>query len=193
MTAVKEVPRTTNGPRQEKEVIPEKAAAPERWYANPMTMMGRLAEEMDRVFEDFGFEPRLHFPRLFGRGREFLRRATRTIPAEWSPNVEVFEKGGQFVVRAELPGMTKDEVKVEITENVLTMQGERKQEKKEEREGYCYSECSYGSFYRAIPLPEGVDASKATADFKQGVLEVIMPAAPRPETKARRLEIREEK
>ena len=72
---------------------------------------------------------------------------------------------------------------------MLTIQGERKHEKKEEREGYCYSECSYGSFYRAIPLPEGAEASKATADFHNGVLEVTVPAPSRPEPKARRVEV----
>ena len=74
------------------------------------------------------------------------------------------------------PGLSKDDIKVEITEDMLSIQGERKQEKKEEREGYFYNECSYGSFYRAVPLPEGVDASKATAEFRNGVLEIAMPA-----------------
>jgi HSP20 family protein len=192
MTAVKEAPKPTNGPSQEKEMAPRRTALPGHWYS-PSGMMRRLAEEMDRAFEEIGLESRFHFPSLFTRGRELLRRETGMIPADWSPKVEVLEKEGHFLVRAELPGMTKDEVKVEIAENILTIAGERKQEKKEEREGYCYSECSYGSFYRAIPLPEGVDATKASADFKHGVLEVTMPAAPRPEPKARRLEVREGK
>lgn len=193
MTAVKEAPKATNGPAQEKEIVPHRRELPGRWYGSPFAMMRRLAEEMDRAFEEIGFESRFHFPRLFTRGRELLRRETGLIPAEWSPKVEVLEKEGQFLVRAELPGMTKDEVKVEIAENLLTIAGERKQEKKEEREGYCYSECNYGSFYRAIPLPEGVDAAKATAEFKHGVLEVTMPAVPRPEPKGRRLEVKEAK
>lgn len=193
MAAVKEAPKTTNGPAQEIEITPRKTLPLSPWYGSPFGMMRRLAEEMDRAFEDFGFEPRFHLPRLFRRGRELFRRETGQIPADWSPRVEVLEKEGQFVVRAELPGMTKDEVKVEIAENVLTIQGERKQEKKEEREGYHYSECSYGSFYRAIPLPEGVELAKAAAEFKQGVLEVTMPVAPRPEVKTRHLEVREVK
>ena len=76
---------------------------------------------------------------------------------------------------------------------MITIRGERKQEKTERREGYSYSECSYGSFYRAIPLPEGADASKATAEFRNGVLEVTMPSPRRPESQARRLEIQEKK
>ena len=104
------------------------------------------------------------------------------------------QKDGNLLVRADLPGLTKEDIKVEVTDDTLTIQGERKQEKKkEEREGYSYSECSYGSFYRAIPLPEGVDPSKATAEFRNGVLEVTVPAPSHPEPKARRLEVREGK
>jgi len=193
MTAVKEAPKATNGPAQEKEIVQRTPAPLAHWYGSPFTMMRRLAEEMDRAFEEIGLESRFHFPRMFTRGRELLRRETGLIPAEWSPRVEVLEKEGFFVVKAELPGMTRDEVKVEITENMLTLAGERKQEKKQEKEGYWYSECSYGSFYRAIPLPEGVDATKATAEFRHGVLEVTMPAVPRAEPKGRRLEVKEGK
>ncbi|HKI19597.1 MAG TPA: Hsp20/alpha crystallin family protein, partial [Isosphaeraceae bacterium] len=106
---------------------------------------------------------------------------------------DVIEREGQFVVRADLPGMNKEDVKVEVTEDAITIEGERKNEKKEEREGYYYCECSYGSFYRAIPLPEGAEASRATAEFRNGVLEVTVPAPSRPEPKARRLEVKEKK
>jgi HSP20 family protein len=193
MTEVKETLKTTSGMPYEKEIAPRRTGTPSRWYGGPFTMMRRRAEEMDRVFDDFGFESRLHAPSLFTRGRELLRRETGLVPAEWSPRVEVLEQEGQIVVRAELPGMTKDEVKVELAEKTLTMQGERKHEEKEEREGCFYSECSYGSFYRVIPLPEGVDTTKATAEFNNGVLEVRMPAPPHPQPKARRLEIQQGK
>jgi len=113
------------------------------------------------------------------------------IPAEWSPKVDVFQREGQLVVHAELPGLTKEEVTVRVTDEYLTIEGERKQEKKEERGGYWYSERSFGKFYRAIPLPEGIDTTKATAEFEKGVLEVVMPLTPRVEPKARRLEVRE--
>ncbi len=112
-------------------------------------------------------------------------------PAEWTPRIEVFEREGQWVVRAELPGMTREEVKVEVARDHITLEGERKEEKKEEREGYYYGECRYGTFYRAIPLPEGVDTTKATAEFRKGVLEVVMPLATPPQAKTRRLEVHE--
>ena len=163
------------------------------WGGSPHAFLHRFAEEMDRLFEDFGLGFGWRLPRALTRGREPLRREVGLIPAVWSPRVDILQKDGNLLVRADLPGLTKEDIKVEVTDDTLTIQGERKQEKKEEREGYSYSECSSGSFYRAIPLPEGVDASKATAEFRNGVLEVTVPTPPRPESKARRLEVREGK
>ena len=97
------------------------------------------------------------------------------------------------MVRADLPGLSKEDIKVEVSDDVLTIEGERKHEEKEERAGYYYNERSHGSFYRAIPLPEDADASKAIADFHKGVLEITVPAPARRESKAKRLEIREGK
>jgi HSP20 family protein len=195
MTELKEAPKpkTANGPGQAKAIVPEAPKTPMTSNVSPFAFMRRFAEEMDRLFEDFGLESGWHMPRFLTRGRELMRREAGFVPAEWSPRVDVLEREGQFVVRADLPGLSKEDVKVEVTDDLLTIQGERKQEKKEEREGYCYSERSHGSFYRAIPLPAGADGSKATADFRKGVLEVIVPAPSPPEPKARRLEIRESK
>jgi len=195
MSPVKEAPSpvTTNGPEQKKEVATRTPAPMLERYAHPFTWMREFAEDMDRMFEDFGFEPRIRLPRLFTRGRKLFRRERELVPTEWAPRVEVLERQGELVVRAELPGVPPEAMKVEIHDNLLTLEGERKLEKKEEREGYCYSEWSYGTFYRSIPLPEGVDTAKAKAEFKNGVLEVTMPGALRPEQKPRRLEVREAK
>jgi len=196
MAEVKEAPKpkTQNGPAQTRDVVPSTSTAPMMMSnGSPFAFVRRFAREMDHLFEDFGLGSGWHMPRLLGRGRELLRREAGFIPAEWSPQVDILEREGLFVVRADLPGLSKDDVKVEVSDDLLTIQGERTQEKKEEREGYSYSECSYGSFYRAIPLPEGAEASKATADFRNGVLEVTVPAPSCPETKARRLEVRETK
>jgi HSP20 family protein len=160
---------------------------------SPFAFIRRFAEEMDRLFEDFGFEPTLRLPHLLGRGYERLRHEEGLAQAEWAPRVDVTEREGKLVIRADLPGLTKDDIKVDVTEDTITIQGERKQETKEEREGYSYSECSYGSFYRTIPLPEGADASKATAEFRNGVLEVALPAPPHPQPEGRRLEVQEKK
>lgn len=195
MAELKEAPKpkTENGPAQAKEIVQKPAAAPKSASATPFAFIRRFAEDMDQLFEDFGVESRWHMPSFLTRGHELLRREAGFVPAEWSPRVDVVERDGRFVVRADLPGLSKDEVKVELSDHLLTIQGERKQEKKEEREGCRYSECMYGSFYRAIPLPEGADPSKATAEFRHGVLEVTMPSTAPAAQKARRIEIQEKK
>lgn len=195
MTDLKEAPKTKvgNGAAQAKEIAPRASTAPAATQGSPLMQLRGFAREMDRLFEDFGVEHGLHLPRFLSRGHELFRREAGFIPAEWSPRIDVVEREGQYLVRADLPGMSKDDVKVEISDEVLTIQGERKYEKKGDREGYRYSECAYGSFYRAIPLPEGAEVAKATADFHNGILEVTVPAHASPTAKARRLEVREGK
>jgi HSP20 family protein len=105
--------------------------------------------------------------------------------------VEVFERDKQLVVRADLPGLTKDDIDVNITEDEIVLKGERRQESEENEEGYYRSERTYGSFYRSIPLPEGVDPDQANASFRNGVLEITMPAPEQTAKRRKRLEIRE--
>ena len=195
MSAIKEAPRpkTENAPGQSRDVATRTAAAPVAPGSSQFGMLRRFAREMDQLFEDFGVGAGLHIPKLLSRGHELIRRETGLVSAEWSPRVDVVARDGQLVVRADLPGLSKDDIKVEVSDDMLTIQGERKHEAKEEREGCYYSECSYGSFYRAIPLPEGADTSKATADFRKGVLEVTVPTPSKPAAKAQRVEIKEAK
>lgn len=150
--------------------------------ATPFRMLERFADEMDRIFDDFGFG------RL--RSRQPWRGGMLSTEL-WSPDVEVFHRSSEFVIRVDLPGLTKDDVKVDVTDNQLTIEGERHREHEEEREGVYRSERSYGRFYRAIPLPEGVIADQAKASFKDGVLEITMPAPPEQARRGRRLEIGE--
>jgi HSP20 family protein len=195
MAEVKEAPKqkTDNGPGRTKELAPRPSGGAMMGIEHPLAFMRGFAREMDHLFEDFGFESGWHMPRFLRRGRKLLRRGAELAGLEWSPRVEILEREGQFVIRAELPGLSKEDIKVEVTDDAITIEGDRKQEKKEEREGYCYSECSYGSFYRAIPLPEGAEASKATAEFRNGVLEVTVPAPTHAAPKPRRLEVKEGK
>jgi HSP20 family protein len=195
MAELKEAPKpkTGNGSAQPKEIAPREMAAPMKLSTSPFAYMRRFAEEMDHLFEHFGLQTGWRMPGFLTQGRELLRREAGFVPGEWSPQVDVLHREGQFMVRADLPGLTKEDVKVEVTDDAVTIQGERTHHKKEEAEGYYYSERSYGSFYRAIPLPEGADASKATAEFRNGVLEVTMPAPAQGTKKARRLEVREGK
>ena len=94
-------------------------------------------------------------------------------------------------VKADLPGLKKEDVKIDITDDAITIQGERRSEHQEEREGVYRSERSYGSFYRVVPLPEGAMTDQAKATFNNGVLEITMPAPPEQVTRGRRLEISE--
>jgi HSP20 family protein len=157
-------------------------------------MMRRVGEEFDRLWDDLAGQMfRARSPGLPGRGRETLLRPGSSLQtiAEWSPRVEIVEREGELLVRAELPGMSKDDVKVEVTDELITIEGERKAEAREEKEGYFYSERSYGHFFRSIPMPEGAESEKARATFQDGVLEVTMPVPEQPSRKPKRIEIAE--
>ncbi|HEY6401802.1 MAG TPA: Hsp20/alpha crystallin family protein [Blastocatellia bacterium] len=129
----------------------------------PFEMMRRFSEEMDRavghMFEDLGLSQE-------GGAREMMA---------WSPAVEVFERDNNMIVRAELPGMSKDDINVEMTDDGLLIHGERKREKEEKGKGWYRSERSYGEFRRLIPMPEGVNTEDAKASFENGVLEITAP------------------
>jgi HSP20 family protein len=159
-------------------------------FGNPFRMLEHFANEMDRVFDDFGF----------GRGGLTARIGSRlgapwrggaTDWQAWAPDIEVFHRNNELVVRADLPGLSKDDIKVDVTEDGITVQGERKREHEEEREGVYRSERSYGSFRRVIPIPEGAMTDQAKANFKDGVLEITIPAPPEQVRRGRRLEISE--
>jgi HSP20 family protein len=103
----------------------------------------------------------------------------------------VFQRNNELIIKADLPGLTKDDVKVEVTEDSVTLQGERRTEREEERQGVYRSERTYGNFHRVIPLPEGAITEQAKAIFRDGVLEISMPAPPEQVNRGRRLEITE--
>jgi HSP20 family protein len=122
--------------------------------ASPFKFMKRFTDEMDRAFAGFN------------------------TPAEfelWAPPLEVKHKNGNFVVTAELPGLTKDEIKVEVIDEALVVEGERKREKEEKGEEFYRSERYYGKFYRSIPLPKGAKTDEIKAELTNGVLEVVIP------------------
>ena len=122
----------------------------------------RELEEWERQFDDLFGRPMLRWP---------------TMEKGWMPAVDVFEKDDQFVVKAELPGMKGEDIDVSVVGNTLTIRGEKKTETEVKEEDYYRSERSYGSFHRSILIPSTVDASKITADFEDGVLEVTLPKA----------------
>ncbi len=146
--------------------------------AHPFRILERFADEMDRMFDEFGFGTR-------------SRSGALADTLTWTPRIDVTQQNNELVIRADLPGTSKDDVKVDITDDAITIQGERRREHEEERGGVYRSERSYGSFYRTIQLPEGAIADQAKASFKDGVLEIKMPAPPEQVTRGRRLEIGE--
>src|SRR4051812_23680614 len=158
------------------------------WFATPFEFMNHVSDEMDRTFDrlfrDFGM------PHRSGLTRSPFRSAAAGEEL-WAPRAEAFQKSDRFIVRADLPGLKKDDVQVDVTENAITIHGERRQEHQEQREGYFHSEREYGQFYRSIPLPEGVITDSAQASFKNGVLEISMQAPPAEATRGRRLEIKD--
>jgi HSP20 family protein len=105
----------------------------------------------------------------------------------WNPSVDIFEDKDRLILEAELPGMKREDFEISVENNVLTLRGERKFEKKAEGDNYHRVERSYGSFTRSFTLPQTVTADGATADFDNGVLRVSLPK--REETKARKIEI----
>ena len=127
---------------------------------SPITLMRRFTEDIDRAFSGTLGD--------LGRGsadRDFT----------WMPAVEVRQSRNNLMIHADLPGLTENDVKVEVTDEGLVLQGERKQEQTSEEGGWHRSERVYGRFYRLIPLPDGAKIDDAKANFKNGVLEINVP------------------
>jgi HSP20 family protein len=141
---------------------------------DPFSLMNSFRQEMDRFLDDFGF------------GQAGFGSSMST---NWMPTTEVFERGNELVFRADLPGLSKEDVDVDIDEEQITIRGERKSEHEENRQGIFRSERHYGTFFRSIPLPPGADAEQAKANFRNGVLEITIPKPER--SGARKLEIEE--
>jgi HSP20 family protein len=149
-------------------------------FGGPFAALQRFADEVDRMFEDFGM------PRSWSPWSGAAQRGS----ALWAPAIDVVHKDDRLVIKADVPGMKKDDLSIEVTDNALTIQGERKSDREEEHGGVYRSERSYGSFCRVIPLPEGAITEQANASFRDGVLEITLPVPPAT-TKSRKLEISE--
>lgn len=147
---------------------------------SPLALMRAMMDDMDRMFGGSSLGFRGLTDRLFGT-RSLGRLRPSTQEALWLPAIDISKRDDQLVVHVELPGLNAKDVNVEVDQGTLTISGERAQSS-----GDAYhSERSYGSFYRAIPLPENVDPNLIKATFTNGVLEVTMPA-PKSEQLARR-------
>jgi HSP20 family protein len=129
-----------------------------RW--EPVRELGTFQNDVNRLFNSFFTTP------TFANGAA-LRR--------WVPAMDLVENGGEYVLRADLPGLSESDVNIEFDKNVLTISGERKSEHEERKAGYYRVERSSGSFRRSLALPEGVDPESIKATFENGVLEVTVP------------------
>jgi HSP20 family protein len=128
-----------------------------RW--EPLRELGTLQSEMNRLFNTV-FDGPTH-------SGGTLRR--------WMPAMDLLESGDDFVLKADLPGMSEEDVNIELEDSTLTISGERKTEHQQEGEGYYRVERATGSFSRSLTLPKGVDPEAVTARFDRGVLEVRIP------------------
>ncbi len=129
-------------------------------YSSPL-------EDMERMFDDF-FQKRFFAP-------SWMPRVKLPEFADVSTSVDMYEEGAELVIKAEIPGMKKDEISIDFTDNIVTISGEKKSEEKTERKDYYRVERSFGSFSRKLYLPIEIEIDKTRATFKDGVLEIRMP------------------
>ncbi|MDT8318364.1 MAG: Hsp20/alpha crystallin family protein [bacterium] len=141
---------------------------------DPFRDIVTLRDRMDRLFEDSMIKAR-------GGEDEFGTSA-------WMPSVDIYETEKDLVIKAEIPGIDKKDVSINIKDNRLTLKGERKFEKDVQEESYHRMECSYGTFQRTFTLPTTVDQDKISANFKNGMIEVTLPK--KEETKPKQIEIK---
>jgi HSP20 family protein len=144
------------GPRREVSMWPF-GRSYEDYSVSPFGLLRRMSEDMDRMFRPF----RSQF------GTDDL--------VGWSPSIEVFERDGKLIVHADLPGMSKDDVRIQVVNDQLVIEGERRREHEDDQGPIHRSERSYGSFVRSIALPEGANVDQARAEFNNGVLQISVP------------------
>ncbi|MES2524770.1 MAG: Hsp20/alpha crystallin family protein [Gemmatimonadota bacterium] len=173
------------------------------FMSNPFAFAQAMSQEMDRLFDTVGGaggatigsgDPHMNRGSAAGasmRGSHHpaMRSGTEGRGLQhWSPQMEVSQRGNELVVSADLPGVSPEEVHIDIEDGMLTISGERRQQHETREEGFHRTERMYGSFTRSIALPEGVDEEQVRARFENGVLEVTMPV-PQQRQRGRRIQI----
>ena len=136
----------------------------------PFSLFRRMTDEFDRALQPF------------------LSADEAGATIAWTPTVEISEQDGKYRILAELPGLSPDDVRVEVEDDALVLQGERQVEREVTEGGIRRSERQFGFFYRRIPLPEGANPEQAKAQFHDGILEITVPAPDR-QTKRRQIQI----
>ena len=141
-----------------------------------------LRREIDRLFDDFDG----------GFFRPFRRPLFDVIPAKWptAPAVDFTDTENAYELTAELPGIDEKNVEVKVANGILTIKGEKQEEKEEKKKDYYLHERNYGSFERSFQVPEGVDTDKIDANFKKGVLTVTLPKKPEAQKTAKKIDVK---
>jgi HSP20 family protein len=173
--AVTKLPIKTEGQK------PEPSAGEWRPLAN-------LRREIDRLFDDFGW----------GVARRPAGRTLFDVEPFWrgelsfgrAPAVDIAEKDKEYEITAELPGLDESNVEVKFADGLLTIKGEKREEKEEKKKDFYLSERRFGSFQRSFQVPEGVYADKIVASFKDGVLTVTLPKSPDAQKKEKKIAIK---
>ncbi|MCG6536792.1 MAG: Hsp20/alpha crystallin family protein [Syntrophales bacterium LBB04] len=140
-----------------------------------------LQRDMNRIFDDFFTN--FSLPTYDGLSERF---------EACSPSTDIREDEKELTIKAELPGMDEKDIEVSLTDDTLTIAGEKKDEKEEKSGGYYYAERSYGSFRRVLPLPASIDSQKADASFKKGVLTITVPKTEAAKSKVKKIAIKTE-
>jgi HSP20 family protein len=140
----------------------------------PFRELDKMRGEMDRLWDAF-FE---------GRPRKNTMEE-----GEWLPSVDVSETKNDLVVKAELPGMDPKDIDISLSDGLLTIKGEKKQEKEEKEENYHFIERSYGSFTRSVQLPREVKHENISASYKNGILKVVLPKSEEAKTKEIKIKV----
>lgn len=165
--------------RNTRDVATTSGYRPRRW--DPLTMFNEIDAEMDR---------------MFGRRLPFIQPLRRymgsSMSGDWTPSADVYEKDGTLVIRADLPGVAKEDIDVMVDNGDLVIKGERKSDEEIEEKNYFRIERFSGAFYRRFPLPDNIDEDQISAEYRDGVLEVWLPKPTRPdeETPSRKIPVR---
>lgn len=157
---------------------------------DPFTMMQRMADDMEQLMDELGLGRLGTRPRMQGVLPAAGPRLGAMPSTTWSPQIEVRQRGDRILVRADLPGLKREDVQIDVDNDMLTIRGERREEREQEEGGVFRSERTYGHFARTIPLPDGVDPEACEATYKDGVLEVHIPIPAQSRGRSRRIEVK---
>jgi len=176
-------PRSGATSQQNRAIEPSRQQQGLSRTTSAFSLMRRMMSDMDRLFGSWGA--------LSPTFDDFTSPFQSIERSLWSPQVDVFERGEELVVHADLPGLRQDDVKVNVDQGVLTISGQRSQEesRKDQKGNVYHSERSFGSFQRSIVLPDGTDTDQIRASFENGVLEVTAPLPKQAQQRGREVPI----